>query len=282
MVRPAQQQSTWCCGLRHRLRVLPVASLVPEEAGQTVELIACDIYTPRGVRLLMRNVSLSLEHGESCLIMGPSGIGKSSILRTLGKLWPLFRSPSDVQGKARLVRPGPRSVFFLAQRPYVFEGTLREQIAYPIWQPRLLGNLSDYVVKRLFEEAGLAQLWQQVQDRLDAPGVAWCDELSLGEQQRLQFCRLFWHFECRESDVFFAILDESSASMDTDSEAQVYRACRERGFGYMSVAHRPTVIQYHTTVLQFLFQDHALHYKLQRGSDLAARVSKQLTCELTS
>ena len=41
----------------------------------------CAIYTPDGDRLLIRNLSLTLKEGESCLVMGPSGIGKSSVLR---------------------------------------------------------------------------------------------------------------------------------------------------------------------------------------------------------
>merc|ERR1712194_417775 len=112
--------------------------------------------------------------------------------------------------------------------------------------------MGDNVVERLFADVNLGHLWTNVKDQLDTPGIAWIDVLSPGEQQRLQFCRLFWHFEwhqqCHHGKSFFAILDESTGSMDTDSEATVHRACLERGFGYLSVAHRPTVIQFHTDV----------------------------------
>ncbi len=57
------------------------------------------------------------------LIMGPSGCGKSSILRVLGGLWELSHGT--------VTRPPKESMFFLPQRPYMVNGSLREQLTYP-------------------------------------------------------------------------------------------------------------------------------------------------------
>lgn len=57
------------------------------------------------------------------LIMGPSGCGKSSILRVLGGLWELSHGT--------ITRPSKESIFFLPQRPYMVNGSLREQLTYP-------------------------------------------------------------------------------------------------------------------------------------------------------
>ena len=168
-----------CCGLlRPDVELLPLGDLVPVSQEDGLRFKNADIYTPTGDRLLLRNINLHIKKGESCLIMGPSGIGKSSLLRVLGKLWPLFKSPAprrnftdmsfasgsragasrqtsrrSITGPSRqgtnhslsrtisrqgtnaeevelpeLGRPQTRSLFMLAQRPYMIDGTLREQV----------------------------------------------------------------------------------------------------------------------------------------------------------
>jgi len=270
------EEEVFCCLPYYHVRQLHCGAVVPMNITPYVQFENVDIYTPDGMRLLLKNISLRLDPGESCLIMGPSGIGKSSLLRVLGQLWPLFRSPEGGES-ASFSRPGPLNVFFLAQRPYLFQGTLREQVAYPIWDTSLLTELDMVTMEQLFTDANLLDVWEARRDELDTPGILWDDVLSLGEQQRLQFCRLFWHAQWHtkhhqgNQEGFFAVLDESSASMDTSSELKVYKACRERKLGYLSVAHRPTVIQFHNKVLHFKFdkRDGRLNCSLRDAAEMA-------------
>jgi ABC-type multidrug transport system fused ATPase/permease subunit len=271
-----------CCP--YAIRKLPCGELVPTEKADSVVFQHIDVYTPDGLRLLLEDVSLALEKGDRCLIMGPSGIGKSSLLRVLGGLWPVFRTPNAKP--ARFCRPGPEQVFFLAQRPYLFEGTLRQNVAYPVWEQALLDDLSDDKMEELFRTANLMDVWNAHKHDLDKTGIAWADLLSLGEQQRLQFCRLFWHHDHVKKTKgpkksFFAVLDESSASMDTNSEMCVYRACVERKVGILSVAHRPTVIQFHTKVLHFEFDNcHVLRHRVRPATIMARETAVLLTKHL--
>ncbi|CAJ1417049.1 unnamed protein product, partial [Effrenium voratum] len=182
------EEEVLCCLPYYRVQQLHCGEVVPVSVTPFVEFQHVDIYTPDGMRCLLRDISLRLDPGESCLIMGPSGIGKSSLLRVLGQLWPLFRTPLKGEA-ASFCRPGPLSVFFLAQRPYLFQGTLREQVAYPIWDTSLLTELDDTIMEQLFTDANLLDVWEARRDELDSPHICWDDVLSLGEQQRLQFCR---------------------------------------------------------------------------------------------
>jgi len=260
---------------------LDCGELVPMTPSPDILFDQCTIYTPDGQRMLVKNVTLELKKGESCLIMGPSGIGKSSLLRVLGQLWPLFRNPDDTAKVAKFCRPGPRNIFFIAQRPYILAGTLREQVAYPIWDDTLLSELTDERMQALFIEANMANVWEKRKGELDTPGISWADVLSLGEQQRLQFCRLYWHHEWHQKhgdgQGFYAVLDESTASLDTESEIAVYSQCRKKGMGFLSVAHRPTVIQFHTKVLHFYFDEkNVLQWELVDGQKFAAEAAEKI------
>ena len=65
-------------------------------------------------------MSFKIEPGMNVMILGPNGSGKSSLFRILGGLWPV------VSGKVS--RPHYDKLFYIPQRPYLPQGTLRDQI----------------------------------------------------------------------------------------------------------------------------------------------------------
>src|SRR6202021_2394210 len=81
------------------------------------------VQTPNHEKTLTRGLTFTLPPGKSVLIMGESGAGKSSLLRTIPGLWQ--------SGKGTIERPNINHLIFLPQRPYMVQGSLRDQVLYP-------------------------------------------------------------------------------------------------------------------------------------------------------
>jgi ABC-type uncharacterized transport system fused permease/ATPase subunit len=178
--------------------------------------------------VLLENFSLELKSGESVLLVGPSGVGKTSLLRAMLGLWPI------VAGEIR--RPDADAVLFLPQKPYLVLGSLRQQLSYP-----QAGNWTETDLLDVLTIVGLA-------DRLPGWGgldavCDWGKMLSGGEQQRLGWARLL----LQRPD--YAILDEATSALDEPMEALLYRQLRDLGMTYLSVGHRSSLRAYHDRVV---------------------------------
>ncbi|GIQ85917.1 hypothetical protein KIPB_007668 [Kipferlia bialata] len=220
------------------MRALPVKKADHIQSDERLAMRGVDVTAPTGDRLV-QNVTFNLEAGEKGLVvMGPSGVGKSSVLRTLAGLW--SKSPDGT-----IVRPGDgEGIFFVPQTSYVLlNGSLRAQIAYPKCEECVTGTPS-HVFTDILDTVGLGYLVSDGRYSLDEPNIPWGDMLSGGEKQRLGFARLF--FNCPR----FAILDESTSALPVDLETALHRECRRRGISLVSVAHRPSVIPHHCAILK--------------------------------
>ena len=188
---------------------------------------------------LVRNLNLHLKPGESVLITGNSSAGKSSLLRVLRGLWKLSRGSLNSHHS-----PGPQGVLFLPQRPYLTDGTLREQITYPLSVDLDLvttqetDQLLDYI--RLTRLDGLLERVGGLDGNVD---WNWYDVLSPGEMQRLSFIRLLYH---RPSMAF---LDEATSALDMEMEEILYRDAVEKGITLISVGHRASLRPFHQRLL---------------------------------
>ncbi|MCW5315488.1 ATP-binding cassette domain-containing protein [Nostoc sp. KVJ3] len=192
------------------------------------------LQTPNYEQVIVENLSLSVQPGEGLLIVGPSGRGKSSMLRAIAGLWNA--------GTGRLVRPPLKEVLFLPQRPYIILGTLREQLLYP----KTNRQMTDAELKEILQQVNLQNLLSRV-DGFDTE-VPWENILSLGEQQRLAFARLL------VTHPRFTILDEATSALDLKNEGSLYQQLQETKTTFISVGHRESLFDYHQWVLE-LAQD---------------------------
>lgn len=211
-------------------RIAFEATNKPEENSRIVKLDELTICTPVVMKTLVEKLSFELRADQSLIIMGASGTGKSSVLRTIAGLWP--------GASGLLERPAANQLMFLPQRPYMVEGCLRDQLLYP-YPDR---GASDEEILAVVEAVHLSDVLERVEGELDRV-VDWNNMLSLGEQQRIAFARLFLR------QPKFAFLDEATSALDEDNQDHLYRQIRESKIGYISVGHRTTLIPFHDRLL---------------------------------
>jgi vitamin B12/bleomycin/antimicrobial peptide transport system ATP-binding/permease protein len=195
---------------------------------RSLEVDGVEVRLPNG-EALVRDLDFRLEPGESLLVRGPSGVGKTVLLQTIAGLWP-FGS-----GAARLPCDR-RDVMFVPQLPYLPLGDLRAVASYPL-EP---GAVSDTAIQQALVAVSLPQLAIRLNDVHD-----WAKALSVGEQQRIAFARILLS---KPKAVF---LDESTSAMDEGLELTLYRLLRAElpDTIVVSVSHRDTLEQFHTRQL---------------------------------
>ncbi|XP_075610006.1 lysosomal cobalamin transporter ABCD4 isoform X6 [Balearica regulorum gibbericeps] len=195
---------------------------------------------PSSGKLLIKDLSLRISKGNSVMIVGNTGTGKTSLLRVLGGLW------ESTQGSIKMLTCfGPQGVVFLPQRPFFTDGSLREQVIYPLKEIYpVSGSADDERIVRFLELAGLADLLVRA-GGLDEPvDWNWYDILSPGEMQRLSFARLFY------LQPKYAVLDEATSALTEDVEHELYRVCLQLGMTLISVGHRASLEKFHSWILK--------------------------------
>lgn len=168
----------------------------------------------------IKNVSLDIAKNQVIAMIGPSGCGKSTFLRCLNRMndtidicrveGEIKLDDQDIYDKKLDVVPLRAQVGMVFQKPNPFPKSIYDNIAYG---PRIHGLAAnrtelDEVVETSLQKAGL---WDEVKDRLDAPGTG----LSGGQQQRLCIARTI----AVSPEVI--LMDEPCSALDPIATAKV-------------------------------------------------------------
>ena len=185
---------------------------------------------------LTENMNLQFKTGDLVAIIGPSGIGKSTLIRTLlGVQKPIEGSilMNGQEIKEEAFEKISSIIGFIPQEPFLFTGNIFENIVYP----RKIINPSEDILEIAKNALLLANLDKNIFESILG--------LSGGEKQRLMFSRIFFH------NPKLIIVDEGTSALDVSNEIKIIENLKHFAKNAITfvVAHRPLIQNHATSVL---------------------------------
>ncbi|MDS0294161.1 ABC transporter ATP-binding protein [Halogeometricum luteum] len=164
---------------------------------------------------VLRDVSFSVEPGHTVGVVGPTGSGKSTLVKLLVRLYDPDEGVVRVDG--RDVRDATlsslrRAVGYVSQEPFLFYGTVRENIAYGTF------GATDEDVRAAAERAAAREFIENLPDGYDTLVGERGVKLSGGQRQRIALARTL----LKEPAIL--VLDEATSHVDTETEALIRRS----------------------------------------------------------
>ena len=166
---------------------------------------------PDGKKVL-HHIQLKLEKGKTYALVGPTGGGKTTTASLMSRLYDategvIFFKGQDIRSYTQSELS--KSIGFILQEPFLFNGTVKDNITYGNEAYR---NLEDVALIDILKEADLNDLIQKFEHGLNTKITSSGESMSLGEKQILAFVRAV----LRKPELL--ILDEATANIDTVTE----------------------------------------------------------------
>jgi PrtD family type I secretion system ABC transporter len=194
------------------------------------------VAAPGSGRVLLSDVAFEMKAGQAVGIIGPSGGGKTTLVRALTGIWPTLRGSVRLDG-AEVTQWDSEalgnSIGYLPQDVALMDATIEENIS------RFSENADPEMIVAAAQAAGIHEMIVHLPEgyrtQLGASGTA----LSGGQRQRIGLARALY------GDPFLVVLDEPNSNLDGEGESALTEAIkkiRTRGGIAIVIAHRPSAL----------------------------------------
>jgi ATP-binding cassette subfamily C protein len=208
-----------------------------QDPSKRLSVEGVSIVPPGDQKTIVQDVTFALEAGSGLGVIGPSGSGKSSLVRALVGVWQPLRGKVRLDGAA-LDQWSPdvlgRHIGYLPQDVELFAGSVAQNIC------RFDTDAGSDAIIAAAKEAGVHGMIIKMRDGYDTQIGEQGTALSAGQAQRVALARALY------GDPFLIVLDEPNSNLDTEGDealTRAVRAARERGAIVVVVAHRPIGIE---------------------------------------
>jgi ATP-binding cassette subfamily B protein len=185
---------------------------------------------------ILRDVSFTIEPGETVAIVGHTGAGKTTIISLLMRFYDIQKGAIRIDGvdiRQMELTDLRRRFGVVLQDPFLFTGTIENNIR--------LGSawITDEQIETAAENVNVADFIRGLPEGFKAPVLERGSTMSTGQKQLISFARALAH------DPKILVLDEATSSVDTETELRVREALTHMVQGRTSViiAHRLSTIQ---------------------------------------
>lgn len=172
-----------------------------------------NIYFAYDATDVLKSLSLNVKNGEKAAIVGASGSGKSTILKLLGRFYLGYRGSIRI-GKEELRALSDEAFYanvgYIAQEPFIFEDTIRNNIC-------LGGEYSEAEINNALAKAELTELVESLPDGIDTVLTENGANVSGGQKKRIAIARAL----IRSCDML--LIDEVTSSLDIETTGEIVR-----------------------------------------------------------
>lgn len=214
---------------------------LPQLSGE-IQLEKVNFEYKEGLPIL-RNIDLHIHAGEIIGIAGPTGGGKSTLIKLLLRFYDVSEGQILFDGiniKQLSISQIRSNIALVSQEVYLFHGSIRENIAYGRFD-----TAKDEEIILAAKEAQLHDFIMQLPDTYDTIVGERGIKLSGGQRQRLSIARAIM------KDAPILILDEATSAVDTETERAIQQSLRQltRGKTAIIIAHRLSTIRHANRII---------------------------------